>query len=299
MTLRRSILLAVVCLWAVQAQAAKRSPLPKPEGLSVTYEEGTPVFHWAAVPGAGVYRLAVWAAPTEEGARPLIGAVWTRNPGFGWGRDSTVAKLAKLPSTSQEPLAAGQPYRWMVSAARVDGSGKGDWSGAELIVPKQQPVAPATAPARQSLAHSATPTPSATASPSPTPAPSFSPTPGGAEAEIEVDLGSDFTEQPAAGAGAAAAVLNVGDSVEPASPSSSSLSSAQALLENGDLDAAETAYKNELTKNPLSADAWEGLGRSYNARNLKLEAKEAFEKALAIDPSREDLKQWIEKNTRR
>ncbi len=271
--------------------------LDKPEGLSVTVEDGSPVFHWAPVKGAGVYRLAVWAAPVGDGPRPLVGAIWTRGNSFGWGRANTVAKLAKLPSTAQEPLAVGQPYRWMVAAARADGSGKSDWTGAEMNLPKQEVTTPA--PARQSIKSTATssPTPSATLSPTPT----YSPTPDGINAEIEVDLGSDFVEKPASGSATDAAVLNVGaaEASEKSTGAATGMSAAKALLETGDPEGAETAYRAELTKDARNADAWEGLGRSYDARKLKLEAKEAFEKALAIDPKREDLKQWIEKNTRR
>jgi predicted Zn-dependent protease len=90
-------------------------------------------------------------------------------------------------------------------------------------------------------------------------------------AEIEVDLAAEFKETPEAGeeglAGAAA---------------TATLESARTLLQQGKAEEAEAAYRALLGQDDKNADFWEGLGDSYDARKMKVEAKEAYEKALDI-----------------
>jgi Flp pilus assembly protein TadD len=76
------------------------------------------------------------------------------------------------------------------------------------------------------------------------------------------------------------------------------LGEAKGLVSAGRFEQAETAYRALLDKDPNNADAWEGLGDSYAGRKMKLEAKESYEKALSLDKTKMNLKDWIDKNVR-
>ncbi len=77
------------------------------------------------------------------------------------------------------------------------------------------------------------------------------------------------------------------------------LGEAKGLNSVGRFEQAESAYRAILDKDPNNADAWEGLGDSYAGRKMKLEAKESYEKALSLDSTKNNLKEWIDKNVRR
>jgi tetratricopeptide (TPR) repeat protein len=233
---------------------------------------------WEGVKEASIYRVAVFASPDEEGKRELMAAVWVKGLSWPYGSDRVLPKAGKLPSTQAKPLSPGSAYKVMVSAARENGADKSDWSSAEFVA--------AGAP-------SSTP-------PSPSPWPTPSPTPlsqavdaadaegGSASAEIEVDLAAEFRETPEAGE----------EGLASGAPEAT-LEGARSLLQQGKSEDAEAAYRALLGKDEANADLWEGLGDSYDARKMKVEAKEAYERALGIDKKRERLKRWLEENVKR
>jgi cytochrome c-type biogenesis protein CcmH/NrfG len=53
-----------------------------------------------------------------------------------------------------------------------------------------------------------------------------------------------------------------------------------------------------LDKDPHNADDWEGLGDSYRARMMKVEAADCYQQALKWDPSKTQLKDWLDSNVR-
>lgn len=307
----KTLLLAAALSLSALAHAAL---LPKPEGLAVDEAAG-PRFSWTPVEGAALYRVAVFDAPDAEGKRPLLAAVWVAGSSYTYGKDAVVAKAGKLGSTRPLPLPAGRKLRVMVAAARQDGADKSDWTGADLSVKAPPQAVPVVVP-------------SATSTPTPTPG-AAKPQ---ADAELELDGGEEFKSSPepavidlgegdgagavasaaaggavgAAVAGAAAGTEAAGQagSAAPAAASSASaalptLDAARALVKAGQADEAEAMFKSLTESEPKNADAWEGLGDSFNARQMKVEALEAYERALKLDKSKKHLRDWIDKNVRR
>jgi len=281
--------LTALCLLVAASHAF--AALPKPAKVDVSAMGPTPVFRWDEVEGASLYRVAVFAAPDDEGKRELMGAVWVRGLSWPYGNSKVVPKAGKLPSTRPKALEKGAQYKVMVSAANEAGLDKSDWASAEFT------VAAGSAPARSTLdtaeGHAATPsmtpTPAAAyGTATPTPAPKADAKGSSGPAELEVDLAADFKETPEAGEG--------GLSKTAASAGPATLEGARALLQNGKAEDAEAAYRALLDKDAGNADYWEGLGDSFDARKMKVEAKEAYEKALAIDGKRERLKKWLDEN---
>ena len=260
--------------------------LPKPDGLSVDEAAG-PRFSWSPVDGAAVYRVAVFDAPDAEGKRPLLAAVWVKAAGYQYAKDTVIPKAGKLGSTTPLPLPAGHKLRVMVAAAREQGADKSDWVGADFSV--KALVLPTSTPA---------PSPTFTASP----------TPGtgkpGADAELELEGGEEFKSSPEPAvidlheggesvAVTASSALLGGVKAEP------SLDAARGLVKAGKGDEAEAMFRVLTERDPKNADAWEGLGDVYEARQMRAEARDAYEEALKLDKSKTNLKAWIERNVRR
>jgi tetratricopeptide (TPR) repeat protein len=272
------------------------APLPKP--AAVTVDPQGPRFSWDAVDGAQLYRVAVFDAPDAEGKRLLLAAVWVTADHWAYGGGPVVARAAKLNSTKPLPLPLGHRLRVMVAAAGEDGADKSDWAGAdfEAAAPK------AAAAPRLDAASTATPT----ATPSPTPSPTAAPgqaqaVSGAAEATLDVEGGDEFKSTPEP------AVIDLQDSTRTAAAAGTptaavagapSLAAGRALLKSGKDEDAEAVFKALLTQDPRDADAWEGLGDSYADRSMKVEAADAYEKALQINADNKRLKEWMEKNVR-
>jgi hypothetical protein len=267
--------------------AGRLAALPKPASVTVSTAGPAPVIRWGAAEGASFYRVAVFGAPDDEGKRPLMAAVWIKGLSWTYGSKKVASKLGKLPSTPPKPLEPGGDYKVMVSAADGAGADKSDWASAEFSLP----VAPLPAPARQGLSEiTATPTPpEATATPTPTLQADANGNSG--PAELEVDLASEIKETPEAG--------ETGLSPAAATGAPATLEGARALLQAGKADQAAEIYKALLDKDASNADYWEGLGDSYDAQFMKVEAKEAYEKALAIDKTRLRLRKWLDENVKR
>lgn len=274
----------------VVAAAGLIAALPKPASLDVSTGGPAPVFRWEGVEGAELYRVAVFAAPDEEGKRELMGAVWVKGLSWAYGSSKVVPKAGKLPSTTPKGLAPGAEYKVMVSAADAAGMNKSDWVSAEFKAGAADSVG-----SRKAATSSATPSPtpsntpesvSGTATPTPAPADARGAT---GPAELEVDLAGEFKETPEAGEGGLTRTAAPAPTTE----------GARASLQAGKPEASEAAYKALLDKDATNADYWEGLGDSYDARKMKVEAKEAYEKALAIDKKRDRLKKWMDENVKR
>jgi len=264
-----------------------------------------PKISWAAVQGAGLYRLAVFSQADDEGKRPLMGAAWIKGLTWNYGAPADVAKANKLPSTAFKDLAKGHSYRVMVSAAMADGSNKSEWTAADFSMDAKSGLNAAGA---QGSGPTALPSP--TAEPEAGSEPSFTATPSpsatesvvdlgaaqsvspGAEAEVVVDLSSEFKETPEAVASTPTPTPRAMDF------SNFTLPEAKALLAEKKYEDAQEAFKALVEKDATSADAWEGLGDAYDARLMKIEAKEAYEKAWHLDDSRLRLKEWLDKNVR-
>jgi hypothetical protein len=288
----RSYGLALCLISAAHLMAA----LPKPAKVDVSSLSNTPVFRWDEAEGAAMYRVAVFASPDEEGKRAIMAAVWVKGLSWAYAKGKIVAKAGRLPSTPAKPLVPGANYKVMVRSADEDGSNMSEWVSAGFIAPFS-----AAAPAQPSSPSGSSSTATVTASPSMTPPPSLdtatpTPTPGvqadakgsTGPAVLEVDLASDFKETPEPGEGGLS---------KTASPST--LEGARGLLQQGKADDAEAAYRALLNQDATNADYWEGLGDSYDARNMKIEAKEAYEKALAIDGKRARLLKWMDDNVKK
>lgn len=250
--------------------------LARPSALSVDPQSLR--ISWAAVPGAGLYRVAVFDAPDSSGKRLLLAAVWVAGEQWVYGGGPVVPRAAHLASTRPLPLPAGHQLRVMVAAAGAEGADKSDWAGTDFIVP---------AVAAPRLSPTAVASPSPSAQPSPV-----------ADATLEVDGGEEFKSSPDP------AVIDLQDATPTAdvavalSPTGEGLQAAQALLSSGQDDAAESAFRSLLAREPRNADAWEGLGDSYVGRSMKVEAADAYKKAVAIDGSKTRLKDWLTQNLR-
>ncbi|HTB34469.1 MAG TPA: tetratricopeptide repeat protein [bacterium] len=316
--IRGLVILAAAGL-GLAAAGLPAEALDKPAGLAV--DAGAEIrFTWAKVDDAGLYRVAVFDAPDGEGKRLLLAAVWVSGTAWAYGEAPSVPSAGHLPSTRPLSLTAGHKIRVMVAAARADGTDKSDWSGVDFKVPG-------------SAARSAAPaTPSPTASPSPAvdTAKDLSPS---SDAELELGGGDEFKTSPdpavidvqdgakadgaaglspSAGSDAAAATAATGSAGAAAALSGSASTAqdaaadaatdpeaaAKALLAAGKYEDAEAAYRALLDQNAKNAAAWEGLGDSYAARSMKVEAASAYEKALQLNADNERLKDWMQKNVR-
>ncbi|HXC65092.1 MAG TPA: tetratricopeptide repeat protein, partial [bacterium] len=268
----------------------------------VAVEPGAqPRFIWAGVDGASLYRVAVFDAPDSEGKRLLLAAVWVSGTAWTYGAPPSVPSAAHLPSTHALPMPAGHKVRVMVAAARADGTDKSDWSGADFKTAAAPGGAPTEAP---------------TASPSPTvvAAQGLSPS---SDAEMDLSGNDEFKTSPdpavidvqdntkaaeASATGlspaAAAASPTASAAVESATASTDPEAAAKALLAAGKYEDAESAFRALLDQNVKDAAAWEGLGDSYAARSMKVEAASAYEKALQLNASNDRLKEWMQKNVR-
>jgi hypothetical protein len=274
--------------------------LPKPAKVDVASVGSSPAFRWDEVEGAALYRVAVFAAPDEEGKRAIMAAVWIKGLSWIYGKGKVVAKAGRLPSTGAKALSPGADYKVMVRAADENGSNMSEWVSAGFSAPsasasQASPSAAALAPVSPTASPSMTATPpvdagasASTATPTPTPSAKLDAKGSTGPAELEVDLASDFKETPEAGEG------GLSRTAAPAS-----LEAARGLLQQGKADDAEAAYRALLNQDASNADYWEGLGDSYDARNMKIEAKEAYEKALAIDGKRARLTKWMDDNVKK
>jgi tetratricopeptide (TPR) repeat protein len=272
--------------------AAQAEVLPAPQGLRAEAAGGRVSIQWEPVPGAELYRVAVFDAADAEGKRPLLAAVWVDQARWDYGGPAAVARAGGLPSTRPQPLPQGRTLRVMVSAARADGADRSEWAGEDLRL--------------------------AAAEPTPAPSPSATPEPaivgeGEADAELELEGGDEFksspepvelvVEEPSAGIAAGAAV-GAPASAAPAAAAEAptaqpSASAAAAFLKAGQAEAAEAQYRALLAQDGADASAWEGLGDALLARRLKAEAHEAYSQALLLDGKRSHLREWIRKNAPR
>ncbi len=280
--------------------------LARPAWVKVA-DGAKPKITWASVEGARLYRLAVFGQPDEEGKRPLMGAAWLKGQAWSYGAPASVAKAAKLPSTVFKDLEKEKSYRVMVSAAKADGSNKSDWTAADFSMNSKPSSelndagahgsAPEVSPTAEAVDLASVPTFTATPSPTATEsvvdlgqAQNIS---SSAEAEVVVDLSSEFKETPEAVASSPTPAPSAMDY------SNFTLSEARALLAEKKYVDAQAAFKAWVDKDATSADAWEGLGDAYDGRLMKIEAKEAYEKAWSLDDSRLRIKEWLDKNVRR
>lgn len=266
-------------LW-MMLSATLVAGLPKPASIDVSAPGGTPVFRWDSVEGATLYRLAVFAAPDEEGKRPIMAAVWVKGLVWTYGMGKFIPKAGKLPSIAPKPLQDGASYKVMVRAADEHGSNMSDWVSASF---NAGPGAPAPFTVVPSATATPTPQPAEQGTPTATPSPRVDAQGSTSPAELQVDLAGEFKETPEAGE------VGLSRTAAPAT-----LEAARALLQQGKADEAEAVYRALLDKDASNADYWEGLGDSYDARSMKIEAKEAYEKTLAIDGKRARLVKWMD-----
>jgi hypothetical protein len=252
---------------------AAASVLPVPQGFAAKFEDGVLVSTWQSVQGATAYRVAFFDEPGADGKRPLLAAVWVKGTRYVYGATPTLPKLGALKSTAAAALPAGARLRAMVAAAKDGGADKSDWAGLEIDpAPAADTATPTTSP---------TPAFNTTATATPTPEPVG---------------GEEFKQSPDA------AVLDVDEGTETAAAAAGAvptLGEAKGLLASGKLDEAEVAYRALTEKDAADADAWEGLGDVYAGRKMKIEAVEAYEKALSLNKSKSYLNDWIRKNVRR
>ena len=301
--------------------------LAVPQGLAADVNPGSLSLSWTPVEGAGLYRVAIFDAPEKDGKRPLLAAVWVKGHEYVYDQTPTLAKAGKFPSTKPLPLPANHKLRVMVAAAMSDGNDKGEWAGLDVEAAAKSPDV-----------HTPTPTSTSTPQPSTTTAKSkdaelevegaggeeFKQSPDAAVLEIDesgpeaggvspvnsasADSQSGTaasamkTDGPAKASGTAKSEGSLSATATPIDSSvsaASTLGEAKGLNSSGHFEQAETAYRTLLEKDPENADLWEGLGDSFAGRRMKLEAKEAYEKALSLNKGKTHLKDWIDKNVRR
>lgn len=271
-----------LCLLLLSSPAWAK--LPKPQHFSVSTSDANPSFSWDAVEGASYYRLAVFSPADDSGKRHLLAAAWLDGQSWSYGSDKVIAKVGKLPSSTPKPLIPGVSYRAMLAAADESGADKSDWVSLNF-------VAPSTSVQTLSTTASPSPTPgiaanlSATATASPTPADAAGNSQG---AELDMDLAAEFKETPTPGIASSGAPNSLSPSVE----------AARSLLQAGQAAQSEAMFKQLLDSDATNADYWEGLGDSYDAQMMKIEAKEAYQKALDIDPKRDRLTKWMDDNVK-
>jgi hypothetical protein len=293
------------------ARGLPAASLEKPDGLAVETGAGSRI-SWDSVEEAGLYRVAVFDAPDSEGKRLLLAAEWISGTAWTYGEPASVASAGHLPSTRPLPLPSGHKVRVMVAAARADGTDKSDWSGTDFKVPG-------------STSHGV-PAPEPTLAPSPTEVADQDLSPSGG-AELDLGGSDEFKTSPdpavidvqdttktadgaasdltpaSAAAGVSGAAATVSASAGAGAGVSGTASgdpeaAAKALLAAGKYEDAEAAFRALLDQDAKNAGAWEGLGDSYAARTMKVEAASAYEKALELNADNERLKDWMQKNVR-
>lgn len=325
MGLRTKALIVAGLLGAASLRAAA---LAVPQGLAADVTPGSISLSWSAVEGAGLYRVAIFDAPDKDKKRPLLAAVWVKGHEYVYAQTPTVAKAGAFPSTKPLPLPASHKLRVMVAAAKANGSDKGEWAGLD--------VESAAAQAGK-LEATLSPTPTSTSTPTALSGTAkrdaelevqgseeFKQTPDAAV--LEIDESGDGAAAGTAATGVAAAdaasasgakdsasdnatkasgTAKAADAVSSTAAVDSSVSAASTIGEakglnvSGHFEQAESAYRMLLEKDPENADLWEGLGDSFAGRKMKLEAKEAYEKALSLNKAKTHLREWIDKNVRR
>jgi tetratricopeptide (TPR) repeat protein len=261
--------------------------LPVPSGLGHFIENGELVFRWNKVDQAAMYRLAVFGPQEEDGQRPLMVAVWIKEPVYKYGQEKLIAVAGKLPSTQAKELESGVSYRWMVSAARLDGRDRSNWSGGSFILGPVTKATPAIEPVLESPAE-----------------------PVNAEKKAElvvitstavattftaaVEESSDFEETPQKDL----LVIDFGsDEAESLTKTETPLATARPAEKN-DLKSQEQKYRIFIREEPDNADYWEALGDILVKQSMFLEAKEAYEQALKLDKSKKKVREWLLRNTR-
>ena len=288
----------VACLCLV-GRSLLAAALDKPIGLAVDAAAG-PRFSWNRVDQAGLYRVAVFDASDGEGKRLLLAAVWVSGTAWAYGDAPAVTSAGHLPSTRPLPLPAGHKVRVMVAAARADGTDKSDWSGTDFSVAGAHSVSAPTASPSPTVVAAQPVSPSSDAELDLGGADEFKASPDPAVIDVQDNTKAAVAAVTASdaaspvGAGSAAAATGAGA----ASTAGDPLASAKALLVAGKAEEAEAGFRGVLDQDAKDAEAWEGLGDSYAARSMKVEAASAYEKALQLNASNERLKQWMHKNVR-
>jgi predicted Zn-dependent protease len=287
-------LILALALPLLRPVALDGAAFPRPGAVKV--EAPGARISWIPVDGAQLYRVAVFDAPDAEGKRLLLAAVWVAGDHWSYGSGPVVARAAKLNSTKALPLPAGHRLRVMVAAAGADGADKSEWTGADF----EAAVAPEAQPQLEAVTATASPSPTA----SPTPAGQPEAASGTADATLDIEGGDEFKTSPEPAVidlqdqTRTAAVGATATATDAAPAPAGTLASAQALLNARKDDDAEAAFKALLTQDPRNAAAWEGLGDSYADRSMKVEAADAYGKALAINADNKRLKAWMESNVR-
>jgi tetratricopeptide (TPR) repeat protein len=178
----------------------------------------------------------------------------------------------------------------MVRAADGGGAAPGPWASIDFTFAPLEPSAPSPR-AKEASSPTATPTP----------------TPGAAEADAELELqggSEDFKVSPEAqaidiaSASAGVSPPAAAAAAQAPTPTPVTAEGAAALLKAGRNDDAEAAYRALLDANPRNSDDWEGLGDSYRARMMKVEAADCYKKALKYDATKTRLKDWLDANVR-
>ena len=265
--------------------------LSKPSSASFTQNGSDIRFTWSAVEDAAVYRIAVFAPRDQSGEAPLVAAVWVNATSWTYGDRGVVKKVGKLASTPLEKLKSGIEYRWMVSAADSNGENKSEWTGGVFkLKSAAAPVEAARIP---------------TVSPAPV-------------TSQEDDLETlDFSEEPETGETLAATASDMEtdealpapvaahpvavplkDEDSAADVERRELDMAQSLMTHKKWSDAEENWRSLLRRNAANAQYWEGLGLALDGQGLKLEAREAFDRALAWDSDRPVSRAWLQENVR-
>jgi hypothetical protein len=101
-----------------------------------------------------------------------------------------------------------------------------------------------------------------------------------------------------ANAGAAALRAQPSEDMEVKTLLPSALEDASHLLQKGQIEQAQAAFLLQTQKEPQNPRAWKGLGDSYLAGNMLLEAMEAYQKTRALDPDDKEVEAWIKAHYR-
>jgi hypothetical protein len=278
------LLALAFCLVAPLAAAA--APLGRPTGLSVV-NGPVPRISWNPVPGAALYRLAIFESGGAAGQGPLAAAVWVQGTAWTYGVDPVLPKIGGLPSTSPKALSVGRSMHVMVRAGDASGGRLGQWASVNFTF---KPAPPA----------SATPSPLSVSSATATPTPAAQSRDG--DAELEIQGGPEFKSTDAAGqdltSAAVAATAPAQDGAAPAATPTASAAGAADLLKAGRYEDAEAAYKALLKDDASNADLWEALGDVYKAQSMKVEAADCYEKALKFGSKHQNLQDWLDQNVR-
>jgi tetratricopeptide (TPR) repeat protein len=260
-------LLSLALAGPLLGAAVSNKPLPAPQNLTVTVEEGSLEFSWQAVTGAACYRLAVFLDKDKNGS-PLA-AVWIKGTRYLYGQDPFILKIGGLPSKAPASLQKGSYYRWIVAAAAPGGLRKSDWAGSRFEYSQARPKPTA----------SITPTPMG----------------GGLTVSPENETSTAKTEEPTATATQTPEPENV--LKEASSNEDPSMEKAQQLLKERKWEPAQKEFKRLCDQDANNFDAWAGLGDSYLGANLRVEAVDAYRKALALKDDQR-IGEWMKKNVR-